>query len=92
MDLPTFRKRFPEFRLCGDVYVSANLTAAALEVDDCVYGDKYAEAVGLMAAHKMATSPFGMAAKLVLKDGSTTWGNEAARLRVQVSVGLGRLP
>lgn len=89
--LAAFRIRFPEFSQANDPFVNANLTAAALEVDTDAWGAKTDEGVMFLAAHKMALSPFGMNARMVSRDGSTTYWTNYHRLLRQVAFGLGRL-
>jgi hypothetical protein len=73
VDLPGFRARFPEFRTADDTLVSACLAAAAGETDSGEFGAAYDEAHGLLAAHKLAISPFGQAARMVSDKGQTTY-------------------
>lgn len=73
MNLAAFRVRFPEFETAGDSFVQAALDSAALETDAKLLGGFYDEAHGLLAAHKLAMSPYGMNARLVNDDGKTTY-------------------
>lgn len=75
MDLAGFRARFPEFRTAPDAVVTAALTAAAGETSTD-FGDSYDEAHGLLAAHKLAISPFGQSARMVSDKGETTYQRE----------------
>lgn len=88
MDLATFRIQFPEFQFVDDSLVQAMLTAAALSVDVDVWGTKAGQGVGYLAAHKLALSPYGQAARLVAKDGSTTYETHYTDLVAQVSGGF----
>lgn len=62
MNLAAFRARFPEFATAQDALVNACLTASAAETSSEL--DAYDEAHGLLAAHKLAISPFGGMARL----------------------------
>lgn len=68
MNLATFRVQFPEFKAVADTFVQAHLDAAELEVDADVWGTKADQGIAYLAAHKMALSPMGQAAKLVNPD------------------------
>lgn len=87
MDLPTFRTQFPEFKGVSDSVVSAWLAAAALEIDISLWGMKADQGQGLLTAHKLATSPFGQSARMVAKDGTTTYWFNYQKLVRQVSSG-----
>lgn len=62
--LASFRARFPEFDPTPDTLVQAALDAAADEIDATVWGAKAGEGHGLLAAHKLALSPFGQDMRL----------------------------
>lgn len=64
MDLAGFRARFPEFKNAGDALVTAMLAAAAGETSAADWGTAYDEAQGLLAADKLAKSPFGTNARV----------------------------
>lgn len=77
----TFKARWAEFAPQSDTLVDAVLAEAAAEVDERVYGASYDHAVGLLAAHKLAVSPFGQTARQEGADkSSTTYGDEFDRL------------
>ena len=67
---------------------------AATEVDDRVFGEKTDQAVSLLAAHKLAVSPFGGQARLAPKEqgkgthGSTVYGLEYDNLVAQCGGGF----
>lgn len=63
-NLATFRVRHPEFSGTPDEYVQATLDAAADEIDEDVWGSKAAEGHGLLSAHKLALSPYGVDMRL----------------------------
>lgn len=72
--LASFRVAFPEFGEASDSLVQAKLDEATLALDARVFGVRFDEAVRYRAAHTLALSPFGQNARLVAKDGSTTYG------------------
>lgn len=48
--------------------VQANLNAASLEIDQSVWGPKADQGQAFLTAHKLALSPFGQNARMVIKD------------------------
>lgn len=74
--LASFRVAFPEFEGADDSLVQAKLDEAVLALDERVFGARFDEAVRYRAAHTLAISPFGQNARLVAKDGSTTYGTQ----------------
>ena len=87
VDLPTFRNQFPEFGNAPDSFIEAFLAAAALEIDTRYWGLKADQGQGYLAAHKITLSPWGQAARLVAKDGVTTYWTHYIQLRGQVGRG-----
>ncbi len=100
MILSDFRTAFPEMNGVSDALVSAKLAAAALEIDTGVWGG-YGSTGALtladqgqayLCAHKLATSPFGQNARMVIKDRmgyeSTTYGQEYYKMIRIVSSGF----
>ncbi len=79
----TFKARWTEFTPVADALVTSALAEATRECDARVFGTRIDDAIGLLAAHKLAISPQGQAARLVAKDGSTTYGTEWARIARQ---------
>jgi len=71
--LAQFRARFPEFSTAANTLVSAVLDEAACELDETDLGDAYDAAHGLLTAHKLATSPFGQAARMLNEKGESTY-------------------
>jgi hypothetical protein len=56
-----FLTRYPEFdNPDGDELAQACLAEAAAEIDAVVYGSRFDEAHGSLAAHKLWTSAFGV--------------------------------
>jgi hypothetical protein len=88
MDLAAFRARHPAFARSGDELVNAVLAAAALEMDVSVWGDSFDEGHGLLTAHKLATAPEGMNARLQTEKGKSTYGDEYLNLVRTVSCGI----
>jgi hypothetical protein len=83
----TFLVRFPEFNRASEPLIDAYIEAASLQVDDSVWGDKADLGVELTAAHLLALSPFGQQARMVNKDGSTTYGERLSSMQRQVAGG-----
>jgi hypothetical protein len=71
--LSDFQARFPEFQDTPTTMVSAALNDAALQIDSLVWGNLAGVGHGYLTAHRLAMSPFGQQARLVQKDGSTTY-------------------
>lgn len=87
MLLATWRVQFPEMNGVSDALVQAMLDASALEIDTDIWGAKADQGQGYLAAHKLASSPFGQNAKMVAKDGTTTYWFNYYKLVRQVSSG-----
>jgi hypothetical protein len=85
LTLIQFRDRFPEFATAADALVTACLTAAAGETSATALGTAYDEAHGLLAAHKLAISPFGGMARLEAGK-ETTYQQERRALLERVIV------
>lgn len=85
MDSDAFLVRYGEFSTAGSDLIEAALTDAATELDTSIYRDKYDVAHGLLAAHKLAISPYGRSARLVNEDGTTTYEKELTRIRREVA-------
>lgn len=79
MNLATFRVQFPEFKTAPDAFVQGKLDVAALELYSPDLDVSFDQAHGLLAAHKLAISPFGTSAR-VLKSGQTTYEVELANV------------
>jgi hypothetical protein len=73
MHLIQFRIHYPEFRTAPDDFVQAFLDQAATMVSEIVVGTRYDQMHGLKAAHLIALSPGAVNARLVAKDGTTTY-------------------
>jgi len=90
----SLRAQRPEFVPVDDAVVQAAIADAVTEVDDRVFGAKTDQAVSLLAAHKLAISPFGTQARLDPKaqgeggHGTTTYGCEYDTLVEQCGGGF----
>lgn len=71
-----------------DPVVQLVLDLAARELNAMELGSAYDEAHGLLAAHKLAISPHGRAARLVDDKGKTTYENEFAAVVLRAVVPL----
>lgn len=80
MLLAAFRTRFGEFETATDPQVQAVLDAAASELNATEIGAPYDEAHGLLAAHKLAISPYGRAARMLNDDGKSTYEEEFSKV------------
>lgn len=95
-DRARFLIQFPEFGAAktSAALIDAMLGAADLEIDREVWGAKADQGQMYLAAHKLALSPYGNAAQLVLtkpKDtphGETTFGVHYDALVMQVASGF----
>jgi hypothetical protein len=91
----SFKEQWPEFAPTPDALVEAKLAAAALQCDARLFGDDTDEAVGLLAAHKLASSPHGAPARLDKTDPLTVYKaewNELARKRAGGPWAIGQKP
>lgn len=75
-----FRAVYKEFVPIADAVIQERLDAAAREVDPRRYGAETDHAVGLRAAHKLATAPFGQSARLTSDAGGSVYQVEFERL------------
>ncbi len=93
-DRATFIVQFPEFRDTAEAQVNAVLAAAELEIDREVWDAKGDQGQMYLAAHKLALSPYGNAAQMVLKKpgegahGETVYGSHYDSLVKQVGSGF----
>lgn len=69
----TFIAGFPEFVKAPTTLVQYHLARATAEVSEDYFGDLREDAVFYLAAHRMALSPYGQAAKLAPEKGATTY-------------------
>lgn len=68
--------------------VVAAIAEAVRGVDATIFGDKTDDAVRWYAAHLLAISPFGMQARLVSKEGASTYGKRFVELSRSVTTGF----
>lgn len=88
MDITAFRRRYPEFDKLGNDLLQATLDEAALELDVDVFGDQWPAAHGALTAHKLTLSPYGQAARMVPKDGVTTYITHFNKLKFSCTQGF----
>lgn len=99
--LAMFRAQFPEFQNVSDLLVTTMMAAAFLELSNLVWGQfgvvggpmtKADQGQLYLAAHKLAVSPFGQAAKMVMNNKTgyhrTTYGQEFLLLQRGVTSGF----
>lgn len=96
-DLTAYKAAYPEFAATPDVELQNSLDAAARRCDPRLFAatnvlslgtvSAVDEAIGLMAAHILAVSPFGMQARLASDDGSSTYLTRWRQLARQVAGG-----
>lgn len=86
MTYADFTTAYPEFDTMSAELVEAKLSLARKRVSEETYGDRHDEAVGLMAAHLLWTSPFGASTRLDGgdKEASNRYWDEFVRLRREV--------
>lgn len=87
VDVETLIDRFPEFEGVDAPFLQRYIDAATAEVDPKIWGAKADEGILYLAAHKLALSPAGKAARLQERDKSTTYEKEFRRLVRIVSSG-----
>lgn len=83
MSQQAFLARFPEFKgaaASGTDLIAAMLNDAALQIDCSVAGTLAGVMHGYLTAHRLALSPFGQQARMLTKDGSTTYGAHYEKL------------
>ena len=79
---------FPEFATATDALVTPWLNAAAARLSQAVLGAAYDEAHGALAAHMLATSPGGQSARMVAKDGTTTYSKRLDEIKRAFVIGV----
>jgi hypothetical protein len=88
-----FITQFPEFVGVAPSQINAFLAAAALEIDTQVWGATAQQGQFWLAAHRLAASPFGQAAKMITSPlarryDRTTYGQTFKELQIQASSGF----
>lgn len=85
MTLAEFRIVFPELNTAGDTIVTRFLASAERSIDADLYGDRFDDAHGYLAAHLLCLSPYGKNARLSSKEGKTTYGERYEEIRIEVT-------
>lgn len=93
MDVPTFQKRFRQFRNTDPQVVSMVIAEAALWIDATVYRQLTDSAVAYLAAHKLAMDPQGQDTALKASElegtlSTTTYGRQFMEIREAMTVGI----
>jgi len=88
VDRRSFLARFPEFEPASKSMIEEAIDEATRNVDVDVWRDKTDDGVRWKAAHLLAITPFGQQARLMSKDGSTTYGTHFAQLMRSVTPGF----
>ncbi len=81
--------RFPFFSSADAAQVQVELTNAARMVNTAQFAEQRDDAIGLLAAHRMALHPGGENARLKSKDGisRTTYGDQYQAMLMNVVPG-----
>lgn len=84
-----FITRFPDFSSADAAVVLIELTNAARMVNTDQMAEQSDDAIGLLAAHRMALRPGGEFARLKTQDGlsHTTYGDQYAEMMMHVLPG-----
>lgn len=93
LTLDQFKTAFPEFRTAEMGLVNAKLSEAYQQIDLSVWdtganGPKSGIGQGYLTAHLLALSPFGQNARMVAKNGTTTYWVHYKNLQRQVCQGF----
>ena len=88
VDTRSFLARFPEFEPASRSMVDEAIDEASRNVDPDVFGEKTDDGIRWQAAHLLAISPFGQQARLISKDGSTTYGKRFEALARSMTPGF----
>jgi hypothetical protein len=84
MNYATFTASYPEFRTASPELVEAKLQEAARRVSASAFGSRYDDAVALMAADLLWSSPFGATLRLDGSGGPSEYRRAFVRLREEV--------
>ena len=79
---------YPEFDEAPVSLIDAKLAETSVLIDPNVWGVMTEQAHGLLTAHRLATAPNGQFARLVSKEGKTTYGAEFESLQPVAAVAL----
>ena len=66
LGLGDFQNRFPEFNATDTTLVVSALNDAALLIDQSVWGPLAGQGHGYLTAHRLALSPFGQQARMIV--------------------------
>jgi len=88
VDRATFLARFPEFEPASKSMIEEAIAEATRGVDAGVWREKADDGIKWRTAHLLAISPFGQQARLMSKDGSTTYGKQFDALVRSVTPGF----
>lgn len=88
MSVPEFLARYPEFDSAGVELIVAKIQEAARWVDPGVWGDQAPDGIATLAAHLLATSPFGRNARLAEDNDRSTYGDRFQELKRVAAIGL----
>ncbi len=88
VDRDNFCARFPEFEPATEPMIRTAIAEAVNNVDVDVFKTKTDEAVRWKTAHLLAISPFGQQARMVSKEGGTTYGEQFMKLARSVTPGF----
>jgi hypothetical protein len=93
LTIEAFTTGFPEFRNAEKGLVYAKLSEAYQQIDLSVWdtganGPKSGIGQGYLAAHLLALSPFGQNARMIAKNGTTTYLTHYRNLQRQVCQGF----
>lgn len=91
MDTLTFKARFPEFGRLPDPTIQDAINRGVAQTNANVMGTMTDESIGYLAAHFLALSPYGQQARMVAKDGSTTYYQHWIRIATFKSAGYSRV-
>jgi hypothetical protein len=80
LTVDAFVLAFPEFSEVDAPYLQSKIDEAGRQIDPNTWGVRADDGQAYLAAHLLALSPLGNAAKLVAKDGSTTYEKHYKRI------------
>jgi Protein of unknown function (DUF4054) len=91
VDNITFKARFPEFARLPDATLNDVIARATKRTNPTVLGEETDEAIGYMAAHLLALSPYGQQARLSEPGKMTTYYQHWLEIARYKSVGYARV-
>lgn len=85
----TFRARFPEFVDVETPVIQAHLDDAEKLIDSVIWGDKAEQGHAWLTAHTLASTPFGVGARLDKgKSQETTYSKRYEEIRLTIAGGF----